>query len=757
MALSVVGHSVPRQRVEELVTGQSRFASDLVLPGMLYGAILRSPHPHARLVAIHTEQARSLPGVADVVTAEDVPQWAELFKGKTQSPLALDRVRYVGDPVAAVAATSEKAARRALKAIQVDYEMLPAVFDIEEAIKAGAPTVHETVKGNIERHYEAERGSVTKGFAEAEFVVEGRFEAPAQNQVCMETKCCLASFDASEHLTVYSTISHIFWLRRDLARAFGLPESKVRCVQQLTVGGHFGSGIQSLPIYYLASLLSKRTRRPVRVTHTREEDFVDVRPQMPTVIYMKLGAKKNGLFTAKETRVLGDAGAYFAPVIASILSVVMIRHENLYRFENIKTEGDLVFTNRVPTGEFRGFGNPQGHFAMESLIDRLAEKIGMDPAEMRLKNAIRSGDISVHGWDMKSSGLTECIEKAMALSNWKEKRAHKVAGRGLGMASAIHVAAMKTAGSPVTMAAGAIVKVNDDGSATVITGDGDTGQGASTVLSQICAEALGVEFNAVAIAAADTDVCPHSSGPMSSRTTISSGNAVKSAATDARRQILEAAAHKLQLPAAELEIRKGAVVAASKPDISESIASIASDPAYKPIIGRATFIPSQPGSDPVTWYGDCAVAYSFGTDVAEVEVDPETGVVKVLSFVSARDLGKAINPQSSEGQIEGGVLMGLGYALHENLEPEKGKVIRNQLVEYTLATALDTPDIKPILVESNEPRGPFGAKGIGEIVSVPVPAAVANAVYDAVGVRLDGLPITAEKVLEALERKSRER
>jgi CO/xanthine dehydrogenase Mo-binding subunit len=669
-----------------------------------------------------------------------------------EPPIARDKVRYIGEAVAGVAAIDEYVAAEALDLIKVEYEELPAVFDMEETIQPDAPEIHQ-LERNIAQHFEIARGDVEKGFKEADFIAEGRFVTPPQNHCCMEPKTCIASFDASGKLTIRSTSSHIFSVRRDLSNAFNLPENKVRVIQALTVGGHFGSGIATLQLYYISTLLAMKTGFPVKIENTREEEFLTVRPQMPVSIELKMGIKRDGTVVAKQTKVIGDAGAYRNPTTTSIISVASIRNESLYRFNNIKTDVTLVYTNRVPTGQFRGFGNAQGHFALESMMDMLAEGISMDPAELRLKNAIRTGDISIHGWVMESCGLSECIEKTVKSTSWKEKKVHKKPNKGVGIACCIHVCGMKTAGALFTMAGSAFVHFNADGTVNLITGEGDTGQGAATVLSQICAEELGVPFEDIFISPADTDSTPYGAGPYSSRTTTCGGNAVRLAAADAKRQLLEAAAEKLKVKIEELEIKDRKIYVQNNLQKFISIAQITSDSAFRPILGKGVFIPKQTGSDPVTWYGDCATAYAFGADIVEVEVDTETGQIKVVSITAARDLGKAINPLCAEGQIEGGLAQGIGYALTELLEPTKGEIVKNQFTDYKIPTILDMPEIKPILVESNEPRGPFGAKGFGEIVLVGLGAAIANAIYDAVGVRIKELPITPEKVLIALKEK----
>jgi CO/xanthine dehydrogenase Mo-binding subunit len=394
---------------------------------------------------------------------------------------------------------------------------------------------------------------------------------------------------------------------------------------------------------------------------------------------------------------------------------------------------------------------------MESMLDQLADGIRMDPEEIRLKNAIKTGDTSVHGWVIRSGGLTECIKKSIDKSGWKEKRTgvkdpsgEKV--KGIGMGSALHVTAMKFIGQ--SWGCGAIVKINDDGTANLITGEGDCGQGARTVLSQICAEELGIPFEDVWASPADTDIAPYTGGPVSSRTTATAGTAVKLAAADAKKQLFASAAEKLNVGEKELTAKGQQIFVHNDSEKSVSFAEAAMGPSFRPIIGKGRFIPTQAGVDFKTWYGDAATSYSFCNQIVEVEVNTKTGEVKVLTFTGAFDLGKAINPKAAEGQIEGGLAMGIGWAMTENLEPQKGKIVGNQLTDYKLPTTLEMPKIVSILIETEDPVCPFGAKGIGEIVLVPTAAAIANAIYDAVGIRMKELPITPEKLLKALKEKS---
>ncbi|MFC2019321.1 xanthine dehydrogenase family protein molybdopterin-binding subunit [Chloroflexota bacterium] len=773
---SVVGHNVPKLDTPGKVTGSARYTTDIKLPGMLVGKVLRSPYPHAKILSIDTSAAEGLPGVKAVVTAKDIagtvmfpPKWQPpltggevqrlavmLFPPDWQPPLVGDRVRCVGDAVAAVAAIDGDVALEALELIKVDYEPLPAVFDAFEALKPDAPQIHQA-EHNKASAYEVVRGDVDAGFEAADFIAEGRFETPPQYHCCPEPNTCIASFDASGRLTIRSCSVNIFGTRHALARFMGLPENRVRVLHSEAVGGHFGNRAEPSPEYFISALLAWKAGMPVKIENTREEEFATTKARIPTAINVRMGVKRDGTITAKETRITGNCGAYYHPITDAVLNTTALRHESLYRFSNVKTEVTLVYTNRYPSGAFRGFGNPEGHFALESMMDMLAEGIGMDPAEFRLKNVVRSGDITVHGWEIRSCGISECIKKATESANWKRKRANKQYGRGVGMSCAIHVSGRRVAGTPFSgdiSNCGAFVKINDDGTVHLLTGAGDGGQGSLTVLAQICAEELGVHLEDIWIPTQDTDFVPYSAPPVSSRTTTLEGNAVRQAAADAKYQLFEIAAKELAVHIQDLESGDRKVYVRDNPKVALSVAELASHAAHRPILGKGTYTPQQPGSDPETWYGDCATAYNFIAYVAEVAVDTETGKVKVLNLTAAGDLGKAINPQSAEGQIDGGIAQGLGYALsEETVIGDNGKMLNTRYADYRLPTTSTMPVVNSILVETDEPAGPFGAKGIGEVTMVAVAPAIANAIYDAVCVRIKELPITPERLLRALKEK----
>ncbi|MBI4317651.1 MAG: xanthine dehydrogenase family protein molybdopterin-binding subunit [Chloroflexi bacterium] len=740
---SIVGKPYPRIDAITKATGEAQFAADLRLPHMLYGLILRSPHPHARVVKIDASRAHRVAAVKAVVTAADVPTVKFGSKGD-QTILAVDRVRFVGEEVAAVAATSPDAAAEALDLISVEYELLPAVFELEEAMKHGAPRVHD-VDNNVAHRLFIDRGDVDRGFSRADVVCEESFSTHAVAHCYVEPHACLAVYDSSGRLNIWSPDQGPFNHQANLSRVLKMPLSKIRVVQP-HVGGGFG-GKRFLPLYQIAALLSMKYGRPVQMLNSRKDELVASRPRVPAVVRLKMGATRDGVVTAKQANIISGCGAY-SGITPSIMDVTAYRVDSLYRFKNIKTEATLVYSNTTPKGSFRGFGNPQGHFPVESMMDMLAEKLGLDPAEMRLRNVVHTGDVTAHGWAMGSCGISECIERAAASSAWSEKRKDRQPGRGIGMGCVVHVSGNRFLGD--YDGSSAIVKVNEDGRVVVISGEGDVGQGANLLFAQIVGEVLGVDPSRIEVPRADTDISPFGSGAGADRVTFIGGNAVKLAAEDARRQLVAVAAQLLEANPADLEVANGAVFVKGSPGRSVSVPEVAASTFRRrgngPIIGKGTYDPPSVVPDPVTKYGNSSAAYAFAAHVAEVDVDIETGQVKVLNLVAAHDLGRAINPLSAEGQIEGTVAQGLGFTLTEALITESGQVLNTSLSDYRVPTAMDMPSVAPILVESNDPNGPFGAKGLGEPGIAALVPAVVNAVYDAVGIRVTDLPVDPESL-----------
>ena len=747
---SVIGKPTPALDAPLKVRGASPYVGDMALPRMLHAKILRSPHPHARIVHIDTGRALRAPGVKAVLTRNDVPsiRWGTVIDDQTI--LAVDRVLYVGHEVAAVAAVDEASALDALELIHVEYEPLPAVLDPEEAFREGAPQVHES--GNLAGEIEFTRGDPDAGLAEADAVIEETYRTSIASQAYMEPMGALAQADGRERVTLWIPCQGIFYSQKRIAKALGLPLSNVRVIQA-TVGGSFG-GKRDEPLPMIAALLSRKTGVPVRLLNTRPEEFQAGRPRVPMSITLRMGIRKDGAFTAKTCRALADAGAYVGEALG-ILGAGIMRMDNHYRMKNIRTEGRLAYTNSIPKGAFRGYGNPQIGFAVEQHIDLLAAAVGMDPAELRLKNAVQAGDTTVHGWKLASCALDQCLRDVMLRCGWKAKRAekhNKVRRRGIGLAAAIHTSGARVYGD--WDGSSMEVKINSEGAAHIVFGEGDIGQGAQTVLAQIVAEELGVGVREVSVSGADTDHSPLSFGAYASRLTVIGGNAARLAAQDARRQLLEAAADKLEARPEDLTLENGFVYVKNAPDRRISMGEAAESHLLRkggePVVGRGVYDPPSDFVLDKALYGNFAPSYEFTALAAEVEVDMETGAIELLGVWVADDVGFILNPLLAEGQVHGALVQGLGYALTEGILFSEGQALNGNLADYALPKAESTSNLESILIESNDPLGPYGAKGASEAPIDPAAAAVANAVYHATGIRIRDLPITAQKIRASL-------
>jgi len=749
---SVIGRPLPQIDARERAAGTAEFVSDIKLPGMLQGRILRSPHPHARIMHIDTSKARRLRGVKAVITAEDTPKIPFGPRTDDWMILAVDKVRFIGDEVAGVAAVDEDTADEALSLIQVEYEPLPAVFDPIEAMQPGAPLIHNKER-NIVSEFGLSKGDIEKAFQESDVVHPAQYYTNQVYQAYLEPMACVAQFDPGGKLTLYLATQIPSMTRIPYAKALGLPLEKVRVVVPY-YGGAFGAKMET-NLHLVAAVLAQKTGKPVRMVNHREEDFMAGNPRVPMYIDLKIGAKKDGTLMGKEVRVIGASGgrAVYSMVI---VATACYRPDSLYHFQNLKTEGMTVYTNTVPTSCFRGFGNAQMTFAIESSLDMIAEAIGMDPAELRIRNGLKTGEVSIHGWKIGSSGLAECVRKATEASGWKEKRAQRRIARGIGLACCNHVSGNRAFAREFDGGAG-IVRIGREGKVLVYHGESDMGQGQRTVFAQIVAEELGISVDQIEVARVDTDVSPFGMGSFATRGTVFGGHGVKAAAADAKRQILEMAAQMLEANPADLEAKGGKIYVKGSPEKGIPFQKVAENGLYKrggaPMVGTGFWVPDTVIPDPVTKYGNISPAYPFACQIAEVEVDTETGQVHLLDYVAAHDVGRAINPQTTEGQIQGGVAQGVGWALTENMITERGRILNPNFRDYVIPGPLDLPPIKTILVEPIEPNGPFGAKGIGEPALNPATAAVANAIYNAIGIRITELPITPEKILQALHGK----
>jgi 4-hydroxybenzoyl-CoA reductase alpha subunit len=752
----VIGKGLPRIDAVPKVTGEAQYTVDLKMPGMLVAKILRSPHPHAIIRSIDATAARRLKGVHAVITSQDVPdnlfsfyQWLA-----DKHILCVDKVRYIGDEVAAVAAVDEDTAEEALSLIRVDYEPLPAVFDVEEAMEPGAPLVHDDKESNATWSVDRLFGDPDKALAECDYVVEGKYVTHQVAHTCLEVSNCVAKWDKSDRLTIWTNTQAPHTQRQEVARVLGIPRRQVRLISSY-MGGGFGSKLvmdMKLPI---AAVLSRMTGRPVRIVNTRSEEFTTGKTRYPYTMFLRTGAMKDGQIMVRDLRVIGDAGAYHDKGPATINFSSMM-FGTLYNVPHIRYHADMVYTNKEMGTAFRGFGNPQVAFATECQLDELAEKIGMDPLALRLANSNCAMETTSCGAEVCGCGMTDCMVEASEHMGWEEKRATRAEGvkRGIGVANMVH-----TGGGGRFYgfnSAEAFIKLSDEGTVTLITSALDMGQGAHTAMAQIAAEGLGVRLSDINVLSHDTDLTPYDLGSWGSRASFMDGNAVLAAALDAKDALVEAAAEMLEVAAEDIVIEEGQIWVKGS-DEKHALSEIVDHSVNAhglPISGIGKYVDKLPeGYTIPTAFAKNIPCFSFGTQMAEVEVDEETGQVTVLKVVAAHETGTTLNQTMAEGQIEGSVAQGIGYALMERLVHENGRIVNDRFLDYKIPNIGDIPEIQTLLVESEGTNGPFGAKGIGEPGLVPTAPAIANAIYDAIGIRFRELPITREMVLDALREK----
>ena len=626
-------------------------------------------------------------------------------------------------------------------------------------MRPGAPRIHDHVENNVSLALRVPLGGdVEAGFAQSDFVFEDSFETQFIAHCPLEPHTALATFDSSGKIVLWSSTQGPFYLRRDLALTLDVAEARVRVIKPF-VGGGFGGKREMLAGDFCAALLAWKSRQPVKITYDREEEFSATRRRVPMKIYLKIGVMKDGALVAKHLRVIADGGAYNGRgpmIVASGASQMTL----VYRFPHFLFEGYHVYTNNPVTSSMRGFGNNQIRFADDSVMERIARELGIDPVELRLKNARLPGETTLMGAKVATCGLRECIQKVAERGGFYKKRNGRATNatsrqgslRGVGIASGAYISGAKLFFEHDSSAA--FVKVEENGSVCLLTGASDIGQGANTVLAQLVAEELGISLEDVRVVSADTDVTPMDLGAYGSRTTFVAGNAVLAAARDAKEQVLEVAAEKLEANSADLELKDRRIYVRGSlrksMGFQEAVSAALNSPKGIVILGRGYYNPPT-DYDPRTRQGNVSGAYTFAAQSAEVEVNPETGEVRVLSLVAAQDCGFAINPMATEGQIEGSVSMGLGQALYEDLETEQGRTLNPSFAGYRIASSRDMPPMECHLTQTIDPEGPYGAKGVGEMTLVPTVPAIANAIYDAIGVQIKSLPITPEKILAALK------
>jgi CO/xanthine dehydrogenase Mo-binding subunit/aerobic-type carbon monoxide dehydrogenase small subunit (CoxS/CutS family) len=751
----VVGRSLPRTDALEKVTGRAPYAYDMRLPGMVYGEILRSPYAFARIATIDTFEAEQIPGVLAVYTQADMPQTKFGAFVQDETALADGIVRYQGEGVAAVIAVDEETALRGIEAIEVAYEPLDGVWEPEDAMAEGAPQIHEGVERNVAAHNRVAAGDIDAGFAEADHIFEDRFVTSRQCHVCLEPHALVADYDASGRVTLHMSSQSTFFDRFGLEGIFGLPANKLRIISPY-LGGGFGSKSEPHSIYIVAIQASMNLHRPVKMFHSRDEEFTSSRTRHPEIIDIKTGVKADGTITARQARVILDNGAYtsYGPGVSLTQSML---GGAVYRIPAYRYDGYTVYTNNPFGGAFRGFGSPQFTFAAECHTDMIAERLGMDAVEFRRLNLSRPGDTAISGPTLASCGVLECVEKAAEAIGWREKISTPTKGRGVGIACGVHFTSGKFHPNVNADFCAAGVKVNEDGSVSLMIGATEMGTGAATTATaQICAQELGVELSDVDVICSDSETIPADFGTYGSRVTTLSGKAVQDACAQVRRQLFRVGAELLECAPDDLSVGGRKVFVTAEPDRSVDLPTVVQSSLFRDrdgrqIMAQAHFDAPCDLPDPETGVGDFAMSYSFGAHAVEVEVDEETGMVRVVDFVAATDCGNLVNPALAEGQVEGGVAQGIGYGLMEDLVCEEGQVLNPHLATYRVPSSMEMPPVRMIWVETDDPRGPYGAKGLGEMGLVPTAAAIANAVRNATGARVHRIPLTPERVLTEID------
>ena len=736
-----IGKATDRHDAADKVTGRVVYAGDIYLPGMLHGAALRSCHPHARILRLDLSAALALPGVKAVLTAADLPRKLVGERAQDLPVLAMDRVRYVGEKVAVVAAVDEATARQAARLIKVEYQILPAVFDALAAMEPGAPVVHEDLReyleltdqvtGNVYAYNHLGRGSLDEGWAQSDYIFEDTFRTQSVHQGYLERHTAVADVEPDGRATIWTSNKAPFRLREFMADYLELPQNHLRVIAP-PIGGDFG-GKGALMDEVLCYFLSKSTGKPVRMAMRRSEELAAAHPRHPSVITIKSGLKKNGALVARQVKVILNSGAY-GGVKVSLMVGGYAKSAGPYRIPHVSIEGYSVYTNNDPCGHCRAPGDPQSVFAVESHTDLLARRLGMDPLSFRLLNVLKEGDEAPAGERWKNMQGRQVLEAVVSRTDWNgTKQAN--CGRGLALA-------YRDTGAGES---GAIVMVNGDGSVEILTGAVETGTGNWTILRQVAAEELGVHSDRVRVVPGDTAGAPFDRGSGASRATHVAGIAVQLAARGASQRLKAVAAAMFGCPVENVLMTFERFTQASHPEQHRSFLEVAAQACEKgKVLGTGSY------------YGDCRDNTAFAAHLAEVIVDRASGKVAVIRLVAVHDIGRVLNPPAAEGQVEGAIVQGLGFALWEELAKKDGKLQSPYLSDYHQPTSLDMPEMEVVFLEGAPGPGPYGGKGIGEIALNPVAAAIANAVRDAVGGEITDLPLGPEKCWREMRTKGAE-
>lgn len=769
--MKFVGKSVKRVDGIKKVTGSLKYVDDIKLSRMLYAAVKRSPHPHAKIISINTEKALALKGVKDIITGDHYKKRGGLYL-EDKNFLAVGKTRYRGEAVVAVVATAQDIADKAVKLVEVEYEVLPAVTNAIEAMKPGSPLVHPDLGDyywvpvfmpepgtNISNHYTLRKGNVVEAFDNADYVVENKFYVPHVQHAPIEPHTAIAQMEVDGVCTVWASCQSPYAVRQALSEAFDIPLNKLRVLSP-AVGGGFGSKAGTTLEGIIIPLAMRNPGRPIKLTYSREDEFENAYVRQGLHATIKTAVNKDGQITGVQNEFIWDGGAYNEYGV-NIAKAAGYASAGPYDIDNVWTDSYCVYTNHPVGGPYRGFGMCEIHFGIEQNMDMIAKHLGISPVDIRRINGMKPGGTTGTGEVVPVSGLQECLEQVSFDIKLNEKTQssapHLVRGKGI-------ACGWKAPSMPNNAASSAIIKLNEDGSAHLLVSAQDIGQGSDTVMTQIAAEVLSISPEKITIKTGDTDHTPYEWQTVASRITYSAGRAVYEAAHDAMDQLLELSQIKLGVYKRDLELKDGYVVSKIYPDKKVAIADLALGLTFEdgsgvhgPIIGRGSFIPPNiRNADKKTGLGDHPVAFwTYGVQGVEVEVNTETGRVKVLKVASCFDVGKVMNPQLLEGQIEGAIVQGMGTALFEELMLKDGKVLNPSFVDYKIPTADDMPEMIIKFVENPEETGPFGARGVAEPAMVPSAPAIANAIYDAVGIRLNTMPLTAEKVFNAIKAKDK--
>jgi 4-hydroxybenzoyl-CoA reductase subunit alpha len=750
----VIGEPLPKIDAAAKVTGQTLFADDIVLPRMAFAKLLRSPHPHARVVRVDVARAAAHPGVLATLVGSELPiPFGILPVSQDEHALAVDKVRFVGDPVAAVAAVDEETAEAALKLIDVEYQVLPALMSIDEALARPDVRVHDYgPRGNVHKEVSFDFGDVEAGFAEADHVREDTFFFEGNTHLPMEQHAAIGSYGPDGKLTLWSSTQTPHYVHRAVAKVLEMEPAHVRVIATPN-GGGFGGKSDPFNHEVAVCKLSMKCGRPVKITLTREEVFYCHRGRHPVKMWVKTGVKRDGSITAMHFRTALDGGGYGSYGVASLYYTGALQTVT-YRVPRYKFEGVRVFTNKPPCGPKRGHGTPQPRFALECHVDKICADLGLDPAEWRLANTVAPGTVTANQMKVRTIGLATCFERVIERSGWRGKKGRLTPGRGIGIAGSAYISG---AGLPIYWNAmphsGVQIKVDRSGGVTVFCGSTDIGQGSDSVLAYVVAEELGIRPEDIRVVTADTDLTPVDLGSYSSRVTLMTGNAAIQAARRVRAPIFAAAAQKLEVPVDRLRAGNrriwDAADAAKALRFAEAVVLAEAASGTLGSVGSYT-----PPKSVARWKGagvGPTPTYSYSAAVVELSADRETGLVRVDKVWIAHDVGRSLNPLLVIGQVEGGVYMGLGEALMEEQVFRKGLHRIPSMLDYKSPTTLEMPPVESILVETLDPEGPYGGKECGQGPLLPVIPAVTNAIRDALGVSVDEVPVTPEKILAALE------